>query len=336
MSLRFRDGVAAGAAPSTGLLLVNLGTPTAPTAAAVRRYLGEFLHDYRVVDTSRWLWCPLLHFAILPLRAGKVARAYASIWSQRGSPLLANSRDLAAGLQAQLPEFQVRLAMRYGEPSIPAMLRELQAQGLQRLLVLPLYPQYSASTTASVFDAVTAELAGWRRIPELRLINDYHADEAWLDALEASVRTHWDLHGRGEKLLLSYHGLPQRFVTAGDPYAQQCAAGAQALAQRLRLQPDAWRLSYQSRFGREPWLAPNTDETLAGWAQQGVRAVDVLCPGFAADCLETLEEVAMRSAAHFRAHGGQALRYIPALNGTSAHVAALAALVRRHAQGWPH
>jgi ferrochelatase len=216
------------------------------------------------------------------------------------------------------------------------MLRELQAQGLQRLLVLPLYPQYSASTTASAFDAVTSELAGWRRIPELRLVNDYHMDEAWLDALEASVRTHWDLHGRGEKLLLSFHGLPQRFIAAGDPYAQQCATGAQALAQRLRLPADAWQLSYQSRFGREPWLAPHTDETLAAWAKQGLRTVDVLCPGFAADCLETLEEMAMRNAGHFRAHGGQALRYIPALNSSPAHVAALAALVRRHTQGWPH
>lgn len=334
MPPRFRPAPAA-TVPGTGLLLANLGTPTAPTARAVRRYLGEFLHDYRVVDTPRWLWCPLLHFAILPLRAGKVARAYARIWGEHGSPLLAHSRGLADGLQAQLPEFRVRLGMRYGAPSIAEALRGLQAQGLERLLVLPLYPQYSDSTTASVFDAVAAELAGWRRVPELRLVADYHADAGWLDALEASVRTHWDLHGRGERLLLSFHGLPQRFVAAGDPYARQCEAGARALAQRLCLDAAHWQLAYQSRFGREPWLLPATDATLAAWAKQGVRTVDVLCPGFAADCLETLEEVAIGYQEQFRAQGGQALRYIPALNAGAAHVAALTALVRRHAQGWP-
>lgn len=333
MSSRFRDAPAADAPARPALLLVNLGTPQAPTAAAVRRYLGEFLHDYRVVEMSRWLWCPLLHFAILPLRARKVAHAYASIWTAQGSPLLAHSRALATALQAQLPDFDVRLAMRYGEPSIASALRELQSRGVEKLLVLPLYPQYSASTTAAVFDAVANELGSWRRVPELRLVGDYHDDEGWLDALTASVQSHWDLHGRAEKLLLSLHGLPQRFVTAGDPYARQCEAGAQKLAARLDLSPDQWQLAYQSRFGREAWLAPYTDHVLREWASQGVRRVDVLCPGFAADCLETLEEIAMQSARLFAGLGGE-LRYIPALNSSAAHVSALAALARRHAQGW--
>lgn len=336
MSQRFRDGAPVAAAPRTALLLVNLGTPDAPTAQAVRRYLGQFLHDYRVVEMTRWLWCPILHGIILPLRSAKVARKYASIWTAKGSPLLALSQELAAALQHQLPEFEVRLAMRYGNPAVPAVLQELQQQGMQRLLVLPLYPQYSASTVASVHDAVLAELAGWRAMPELRLINDYHRDDAWLDALEASVQNHWDLHGRGEKLLISFHGVPQRFIAAGDPYARQCEAGAHALAARLGLADGQWQLSFQSRFGREPWLQPYTDKTLEALAAQGVKTVDMICPGFAVDCLETLEENAVENAALFVQAGGGQLRYIPALNASPGHVAALAGLARRHAQGWPH
>lgn len=334
MPARFRDGPTTPPT-RTALLLVNLGTPEAPTPRAVRRYLGEFLHDYRVVDLSRWLWCPLLHGVILPLRARKVARNYARIWGKNGSPLLTLSRDLAAVLQSQLPDLDVRLAMRYGQPSIASVLRELDAAGMARLLVLPLYPQYSASTVASVHDAVMAELSSWRRLPELHLSNDYHVDDGWLDALQASVLEHWDLHGRGEILLLSFHGLPERFARAGDPYPQQCEAGARALATRLGLRDEQWRLTYQSRFGREPWLQPSTDGTLDALAEAGVRRVDVLCPGFAVDCLETLEEIAIQNAERFRARGGE-LRYIPALNAAPRHAAALAMLARRHLQGWPH
>ena len=336
MNPRFRDGICVAPPPRTALLLVNLGTPDAPTAGAVRRYLGQFLHDYRVVELSRWLWCPLLHGIILPLRSARVARKYASIWTAKGSPLLALSRDLADALQVQLPEFEVCLAMRYGNPAVADVLRELQGKGLQRLLVLPLYPQYSASTVASVHDAVMAELSAWRRLPELRLINDYHLDEAWLDALAASVETHWDLHGRGDQLLVSFHGIPQRFVTAGDPYARQCEAGARALAQRLHLQDGQWLMTFQSRFGREQWLQPYTDKTLEALARQGIKTVDVICPGFAVDCLETLEENAVENATLFQRAGGEELRYIAALNATPGHVAALATLARRQAQGWPH
>jgi ferrochelatase len=314
----------------TGVLLVNLGTPSAPTAGAVRRFLSEFLHDHRVVDASRWWWCPLLHFVILPLRSGRVARNYASIWMDEGSPLLVHSQRLAQGLQQAMPGCEVALAMRYGEPAIGVVLDELVARGVDRLVVLPLYPQYSTTTTASVFDAVSAAVA---TRPALQAwaddaIADYHDDAGWLDALAASVRAHWDAHGRGEKLLVSFHGIPQRFVERGDPYAAQCEAGARALAARLGLEASQWQLTYQSRFGREPWLGPATIDTLRAWGAAGVRRVDVVCPGFAADCLETLEEIAVVNAQAFAESGGT-LRYVAALNDGAAHVAALAARVRR-------
>jgi ferrochelatase len=336
MIARFRDGVAPSPSPRTALLLVNLGTPSAPTAAAVARYLGQFLHDYRVVELTRWLWCPLLHFLILPLRSPRLARKYAAIWTEGGSPLLAHSRALAEAVQARLPGIEVRLAMRYGEPAIGEALRALDLAGVERVAVLPLYPQYSASTTASVHDAVGAELAQWRRRPALRLLGDYHGDAGWLEALAASVRAHWDAHGRGDLLLFSFHGLPEAQDRAGDPYAGQCRASAAALAARLQLREDEWQLAFQSRFGRARWLQPYTDAVLAQLAHAGRRRVDVLCPGFAVDCLETLEEIAVDNAARFRAAGGESLRYVPALNAGAAHADALAALARREllCGGW--
>lgn len=313
----------------TGVLLVNLGTPDAPTPAAVRRYLAQFLHDYRVVDLTRWLWCPILHGIILPLRSPKVARAYASIWTQRGSPLRAFSEDLVAAVQAHLPDASVALAMTYGQPSIPDVMARLQAEGCERFVVLPLYPQYSATTTAAVHDAVMRTLLRWRRQPALQLVNDYHGDDAWLDALATSVRTHWDRHGRGQRLLLSFHGIPQRYARAGDPYPQQCDDTAQALAVRLGLSEGEWAMTYQSRFGREPWLQPYTDKTLEAWGKAGVGDIDVLCPGFAVDCLETLEEIAEQNAHAFAEAGGGKLRYIACLNADPAHAEALAGIVRR-------
>lgn len=317
------------AAPRDGVLLVNLGTPDAPTAAAVRRYLAEFLHDHRVVDLNRWLWCPLLHGVILPLRSPKVARAYASIWTGQGSPLRVGSQRLAEALAAALPGVELRLAMRYGQPSVGSVLREMADAGVNRLWVLPLYPQYSASTSASVHDAVMRELLRWRRQPELHLLQDYHLDPGWVRAVADSVRAHWAIRGRGERLLMSFHGLPQRFVQAGDPYAAQCAASARAIASELGLGEGQWWHSYQSRFGREPWLQPYTDHTLETWGRQGVGAVDVLCPGFAVDCLETLEEIAVENARGYQQAGGEALRYIPCLGAAPAHVEALARLLRR-------
>ena len=318
----------------TGLLLMNLGTPDAPTPAAVRRYLGEFLHDHRVVDLNRWIWCPVLHGIILPLRSPKVAKAYAEIWTEEGSPLLALSKRLANGVAAALPDVDVRLAMRYGNPSVPSVLRAMDEAGTRRIVVLPLYPQYSASTSASSHDAVMKDVMRWRRQPELRLVQDYHEDPAWVAAVAGRIRAFWAEHGRGDRLLMSFHGIPQRFVAGGDPYAAQCRASAAAIAKALELDADAWSLTFQSRFGREPWLQPYTDKSLEQWGREHAGTIDVVCPGFAVDCLETLEEIAVENAHRYVDHGGTALRYIPALNDDDAHVQALAALFRRHAQGW--
>jgi ferrochelatase len=335
MSQTFRDSPKATGPGRTAVLVVNLGTPDAATPAAVRRYLAQFLHDYRVVELTRWLWCPILHGIILPLRARRVARNYASVWMAEGSPLLVLTRRLAQALQHALPDVPVRMAMRYGNPSIASVLRTLEAEGMTRLLVLPLYPQYSASTSATVLDAVNEEISSWRRVPELRFIADYHDDSGWLDAMEARIRSHWDLKGRPDKLMFSFHGLPQRFERAGDPYPRQCEAGAAALAARLELAADEWLMTYQSRFGREAWLQPYTDKTLEALGKQGVKTIDVVCPGFAVDCLETLEEIAVENNEVFRHAGGGELRYISALNDEPGHVAALAGLTHRHLQGWP-
>lgn len=319
---------ASTAAADTAVVLVNLGTPDAPNTAAVRRYLSEFLHDRRVVDLSRWLWCPLLHFAILPLRSGKVAHKYASIWLPEGSPLAVYTRRLAEAVQRELPDARVLHAMRYGQPSWKQLLAQLREQGVRRVLALPLYPQFSTSTTASVGDVLQAA-AGL----DTRLLRDYHADPAWVGAVADSIHRHRQHHGEGEHLLFSFHGLPQRFADAGDPYPRQCEASARAIAQALGLAEDAWTLSYQSRFGRERWLEPATSDTLSALAARGVRKVDVVAPGFAVDCLETLEEVAIMLAADFAAHGGE-LRYIPCLNDSPAHASALAGIARRELDAW--
>jgi ferrochelatase len=329
MHTAFRPAPPAPSEGRTGVLLVNLGTPEAPTPAAVRRYLGEFLHDHRVVDLTRWLWCPALHFLILPLRSPKVAKAYASIWTAEGSPLMALTQRLTARLAAALPQADVRFAMRYGQPSVASVLRDMDAAGCTRIVVLPLYPQYSASTSASVHDAVMQEVMTWRRQPDLRLLQDYHVDAGWIAAVAESVRAHWAANGRGDRLLMSFHGLPQRFVDAGDPYAAQCEAGARAIAAALGLRDEEWALTYQSRFGREPWLLPATDKTLLEWGKAKAGTVDVLCPGFAVDCLETLEEIAEQNAHAYVEAGGAALRYVPALNDSPGHVAALSALLTR-------
>ena len=310
--------------PSTALLVVNLGTPEAPTPRAVRRYLAEFLHDHRVVQLTRWLWCPLLHFIILPLRGPKAAAKYASIWLPEGSPLAVYTRRLAEALQARLPAWRVHDAMRYGAPSVATRLRALRADGVQRVVVLPLYPQYSTTTTESVRDVVVREAAGL----DVRFIDDYSVDAGWVAAVVDSIRQWRDGQGAGEHLLFSYHGLPQRLARNGDPYPQRCEASTRAIVQALGLRDDEWTLTYQSRFGKERWLEPATDTTLQALAARGVRKVDVVCPGFAVDCLETLEEVGIGFAEEF-AHAGGALRYIPCLNDDARHVEALAALACR-------
>jgi protoporphyrin/coproporphyrin ferrochelatase len=315
-------------APDTAVLVVNLGTPDTPTAAGVRRYLAEFLGDPRVVQIPRLLWLPLLHGLILPLRSRRVAEKYAEIWMQGGSPLAVHTRRLAEAIQGRLPGVRVAHAMRYGNPSMATELRRLREEGARRVLVLPLYPQYSTTTTASVED-VARDPGG-----SVRVVQDYHADAGWADAVAGSIRQAWADAPRGERLLFSFHGIPQRLVDAGDPYERQCRASTAAIARALGLADDGIVLSFQSRFGRERWLQPYTDDTLRTLATQGVRRVDVVCPGFAVDCLETLEEIAMQNADLFRAAGGERLRYIPCLNDAPAHADALAALARRELDAW--
>lgn len=326
-------------AACTGVLLANLGTPDAPTPAALRRYLAEFLWDRRVVEIPRLPWWLILHGIILRVRPARSARKYRAIWTPEGSPLLAISRRQAAALAAALADrhpgaIRVALGMRYGNPSIAAALAELRAAGARRLLVLPLYPQYSATTTASTFDAIAAELRAWRWLPELRFVAHYHDDPGYLDALAASVRAA-RAERPGERLLFSFHGLPKRNLLAGDPYHCQCHKTARLVAERLGLQAAQWAVAFQSRFGRAEWLQPYTGALLADWAKAGVKTVDVVCPGFAADCLETLEEIAIENRQVFLAAGGERYRYIPALNDAPTHIGALVDLIGRHATGWP-
>lgn len=319
--------------PRTAVVLVNLGTPEAPTTSAVRRYLAQFLRDPRVIELPRWLWLPILYGVILVVRPPRSARAYREVWTERGSPLRWHTEDLAAAL-ARRTDADVRVAMRYGEPSIARIVRELAARGTQRVLVLPLYPQYSATTTASVFDAFADAYARERAVPALRFVAQYHDEPGYLDALTASIRAHRDAHGAAQRLLFSFHGIPLRYVRAGDPYGAHCEATAKAVATRLGLREDEWSMSYQSRVGREEWLGPDTEHVLAQWPAQGVRSVQVVCPGFAVDCLETLEEIAIRARETFVHAGGERFEYVPALNASDAHADALAQLVARELSGW--
>lgn len=287
------------------------------------------------MELPRAIWFPILYGLILPLRAPRSAAAYRKIWGERGSPLRALSEDLAQALALRLGgRAEVVLAMRYGEPSVASRLRELREAGIEQLLVLPLYPQYSGTTTASVFDAVTAELGCWRRWPELRLIDAYHEEDAWIEAIAGKIREYRANQSHPGHLLFSFHGIPQACVDQGDPYAGQCRASAMAIAARLGLAEEDWSLSFQSRLGKAQWLQPYTDQTVRVLAQRGIRHLDVVCPGFAVDCLETLEEIAIQNGEFFRAAGGEALRYIPALNADPGHVEALTALVERHVCGW--
>jgi ferrochelatase len=324
----------------TGVLLVNLGTPDAPTAKALRPYLAEFLSDPRVIDYPRWRWWPILHGVILRVRPARSAHAYARIWTPQGSPLRVYSEALADALQAELDRrhpgaFRLALAMRYGRPSVRTQIERLQREGARRLLVLPLYPQYSATSTGSVIDAVADALKALRWPPELRLVNDYHDDPGHIEALASAIERWWAAHGRGDKLLLSFHGIPERYAREGDPYPEQCRATARLLRRRLGLDESQLLLGFQSRVGRETWLQPYTDATVRRLAGEGVKRLDVACPGFAVDCLETLEEIAMQNRDFFREAGGEELRYIPALNDGDGQVHSLAALLLRHAQGWP-
>lgn len=318
-----------------GVLLINLGTPVAATRKAVKNYLAEFLADPRVVELPRWLWLPILYTIVLPLRSRKSAKLYQKIWTQKGSPLLIFSEKISQGVKKILQQqfnqnITAVLAMRYGSPSIAEGLEFFREKKIQQLIILPLYPQYSFSATSSVFDAVTKVINTWRVIPQVHFINQYAEDVKYIDALVSSIQTFWLEHERGEKLLFSFHGLPKNSIAKGDPYYQQCLTTAKLVAEKLRLTEDKWQVVFQSRFGKQRWLEPYCDKTLRTLAKQGHKNIDIVCPGFVADCLETLEEIAIRNKEIFIAAGGQQLNYIPALNDSPEHLQALASLISKN------
>ena len=325
--------------PSIGILLANVGSPEAPTPAALRRYLAEFLGDPRIVELPRWLWLPILHGIVLQTRPRRSAALYRRIWTEHGSPLLTICRSQAEGisraLEARLGHRpQVAIGMRYGQPSIGRALRQLAQAGADRLLIFPLYPQYSATTTASALDAAFGELGHWRNIPEVRTIRDYHQHPGYLAAVALSVQEHWETSGRPDRLLISFHGIPEGYVRSGDPYPDQCRITARHIAERLELSDAEWGISFQSRLGPVRWLTPYTDELLMEWARAGVRRVQVLAPGFSADCLETLDELDREAREAFLQAGGEPFAYIPALNVRPDLLACLSQIVLANLQGW--
>ena len=328
-----------GSAARTAVLLVSLGTPDEPTAPALRRYLAEFLSDPRVVEIPALVWKPLLHGIILQVRPAKSAAKYASIWTPQGSPLAHWTQRQTTLLDECLRQrglnLTVRYAMRYGRPAVASVLDELKAAGVQRILVLPLYPQYAAATTASAQDAVMLWSRRQRRMPEWRFVNHYHDDPGYIAALAARVRAHWAAHGRSPKLLLSFHGVPERSLHLGDPYHCECHKTARLLRQSLGLSESEVVVTFQSRFGKAKWLEPYTEPTLIEMGRSGSERVDVMCPGFTSDCLETLEEIAQEARAAFLDAGGKTFHYIPCLNDEPTWIEALAAIAQQHLQGWP-
>ncbi len=331
----FRHDAPAG----IGVLLVNLGTPDAPTAGSLRRYLKQFLSDPRVVEFPRLAWWLILRLIILNVRPKRSAESYRKIWTGAGSPLMVISQQQTKALRELLASrypglVNVELGMSYGQPSIKDGLERLRLNGARRLVILPLYPQYSGTTVGSVFDAVADTLRHWRWVPELRFINAYHDHPGYIEALATKIRDHWQQHGRAERLLLSFHGVPQRYLMSGDPYHCQCQKTARLVAEALNLEATQWMVVFQSRFGREPWLQPYCDHVLKELPGQGVKAVDVVCPGFAADCLETLEEIDQQNRDFFLAAGGERFQYIPCLNADPNHIELMADVVTANTNGW--
>ncbi len=339
MSFRPEPQIPQGQADRTAIVYCNLGTPDEPTAPAVRRYLAEFLSDPRVVEIPKLVWWPILNAIILPTRPAKSAAKYASVWMPEGSPLKVWTEKQARLLRGYLGErghqVTVRYAMRYGNPSIASVLDELKAEGVTRVLVLSAYPQYSGTTTASVIDAVIQWAAPLRTIPELRFVNRYHDDPGYIDALAQRIRAHWRANGQSEHLVMSFHGIPERSVRLGDPYQKECETTGRLLVEKLGLSSDRATLTFQSRFGKAKWLEPYTEPTLVALARKGVKSVDVVCPGFTSDCLETLEEINMEAREAFLHAGGQAFEYIACVNDSPDWIRALADLAERHLQGWP-
>jgi len=321
------------------VVLANLGTPDAPTSAALRPYLREFLWDPRVVEVPRPIWWLILNLFIVPLRAPRSAEAYRRVWTERGSPLLYHTVDLARAMEREFERSSHRVrvypAMRYGRPGIAEALARAHADNVQRLIVLPLYPQYSAATTASVFDGLASALAPMRWIPELRFVTHYHYDDAWIEAVADRIRAHQAEHGVPDQLLFSFHGIPKRYLLDGDPYYCQCQSSARRIASKLKLAPEDWQVTFQSRLGRAEWLKPYTDQTLEALGQQRTGHVQVVCPGFAVDCLETIDEIGLENRELFQNAGGGRYEYIAALNAESDHARMLSELCWRHGQGWP-
>ena len=329
-----------GTVPGNAIVLVNLGTPDEPSRKAVRRYLKQFLSDPRVVEIPSKVWWFILNFFILPFRSGQSAAKYRTIWTREGSPLKVHTARQAALLAKQLAErehenVKVVMAMRYGSPSLPEVLDQLKAEHVERIVVLPAYPQYSGTTTASVWDAVYAHYARVRNIPELRLVRHYHDHEGYIEALRVQVEAYWEAHGRGQKLVMSFHGIPKRTLLLGDPYFCECHKTARLLAVALGMGADEYIVTFQSRFGKAEWLQPYTAPTVQELARQGLERIDVICPGFTSDCLETLEEINMEVRHDFEAAGGKEYHYIPCLNESPAWITGLAEIAEQHLIGWP-
>jgi ferrochelatase len=326
-------------ADKVGVLLTNLGTPDAPTKAALKPYLKEFLSDPRVVEFPRWLWKIILNGIILNIRPKRSAEAYKTVWTDRGSPLLYHTEDQAAAVQHALTQdlgehVIVDYAMRYGKPSIQDALDRMMRAGVRKLLVLPLYPQYSASTVGSTFDAIANDFTQRRWLPEFRFISHYHDYDPFISALVNKIERHWETHGRADKLIFSYHGVPLRYLKNGDPYHCECYKTTRLVAERLGLSEHEYMTTFQSRFGREEWLKPYTDETLKALPKQSVKSVQVMCPGFSSDCLETIEEIGEENREYFIENGGERYEYISALNADEEHISALVSLIKDNLAGW--
>ena len=325
--------------PRVGVLITNLGTPEAPEKGALRRYLGQFLWDPRVVEIPRLLWWLILHGIILRLRPSRSAAAYRQIWTDRGSPLMVNTQDQAQALRQHLQarhgdRVLVEFAMRYGQPDIASTVQGMLDRGVDKLVVLPLYPQYSGPTTGSTFDALAADLGRRRWVPQLRFVAQYHDHPAYIEALAQSILAYRKVHGSADKLVFSYHGEPRRCLDLGDPYFCQCHKTTRLVVEHLGLAEDAYLTTFQSRFGKAEWLQPYTDATLKSLPGSGVKSVQVICPGFSADCLETLEEIGVENRDYFLQAGGERYEYIPCLNSDAEHITALAAVLEDNLQGW--
>jgi ferrochelatase len=316
----------------TCVLLANLGSPSAPTVSAVRRFLKEFLWDPRVVNLPRPLWWMILHFVVLPFRPRKSLKAYKKIWTEKGSPLIYLTRQLTEQVADKLKDknITVRHVMSYGEPSIAKQLQAFKNEGIDNLIVLPLYPQYSSTTTASIYDAVVKELNQWRHLPNIQFISDYYQDNRYIAAVAQSIQQSWNEYGKNELLLMSFHGLPEQLTKWGDPYFHQCHNSAALIAEQLGIDENQWMIVFQSRFGKAQWLKPYCVNTLKELPSKGIKKIDIVCPGFAVDCLETLEEIAMENKSIFMESGGEDYRYIPALNDSEIHVDAIVSLLEQN------